>query len=244
MSRLFSFFIGLAFVIKIFTSGQDLFGDTSDESLFSNPSQALQPLGPDGSLDLTDLTSGPKSLPFDDPRPILGDSSNLISNDPTPFGPDDFFSKLSDPFFMADCSSPDSSSILSSTTMGMRRSRSKRSDQCPAPPNSLNDALPSTPTVDDLDKKMRANILRTYPTLGDQLQLSQDHDDDDNSACVLLSGGIMPRGACTSATHWTYFGSGTFSWNSQYKLTLWDMYDVTPGMIHIFLKIKKITFFY
>ena len=208
MSRLvFFFFLGLALAIRVFTLGQDLYGDLSDDSFFSDLTQASLPSEPEESLDLTDPTSNQNPLAFDDARPLSGDFNILLPEQPDDaiFSPDEFFSKLFDPFIMADCPSLDSFSISSPTTaaMAMSRSRSKRSGQCAAPPPNFitnTNAYPSTPTVDDLDDHVRDTILRTYPTLGDQLQLLQD-DDDENSACVLLSGGVMPRGACTSATH-------------------------------------------
>lgn len=215
-------------VIGAFVASQDLFGESSDDSLFTDTIQASLPLGLEEPSDLTDLTGDQKFLAYDDPGLLSDGSSILPPENPTTYSPDEFFSISSDPFVPADCFGFDSSS-LSSIPIAMGRLRSKRSGQCAAP-NNINNAVPSVPTVDDLDENVRETILRVYPALGDELRLSQE-DDDDNSACVLLSGGVMPRGACTSATHWMYFGSGTFSWNSQYKLKLWDLWYVTPGMI-------------
>lgn len=221
MCRHLFFFMVFSSVVKVFASDSDLLG-SYDEPLFPDSTQALLPLE-SGSLDLTDLTTNLNPSAFDGDSPLFAATSIPPSEETIDFSPDEF-SNASDLFAVADCSTSDSSIF---PTIG--KSRTKRLAQCGAPDKGV--VSPSIPTVDDMDAKLRETIMRIYPTINDELRLSQE-DDDDNSACVLLSAGVMPHGACTSLTtdDWSYISSGAFSWNSNYQVTLWDLYNIIPGM--------------
>lgn len=216
-----SFFMIIVAVVKLAASYPGLAEDPSDQLFFDDaallPDQPLLPSEP-GSLDLTELLEDQESSGF------LGGLASLSTD--TASSLNDFFI-ASDSVALTDCSTSDNFMFPT-----IDKSRLKRLDQCEAPDNIAYPPMLIVPTVNDLEEDIRGAIMRENPFLYDLLWSSR-LDDEDNTACMLLTAKILPRGACTSGTvaDWNYRSTRSFAWNGKYELALWDLSFVTPGMI-------------
>ena len=215
------FFILIAAAAKaVQASGSGLSGALSDQSLFRED-QAL-PLS-----DFTESTADQPSLAIDDSIwSLFSDTSISSSTENIALSPNDF-SIASDPFAFADCSTSDNSIFPNAG-----ESRQRRQARCDVLGKNVSSPMRSVPTIDHFDENLRETILREYPALYETLRLSQDNEED-NSACILITSGILPVGVCSSVTinDWTFRASRTFPWNWMYEVTLWELSYATPGMV-------------
>ena len=215
----FSLFMIGAATVHVSTSLPGLAGDPSDLLLFEDtalsPDQALLPLEP-AFLDSTDLA--PDAAP---------DASISPQTEDVAFSLNDLFT-AADPLALADCSTSDA---LFST---VGKSRLKRGAQCANTDELASPPMLSIPTVSDMDEDLRGTIMRDYPGLYDSLWSSQ-FNDEDNSACIILTTGILPVGACALDTTaaLNYKSSRTFPWSGFEMVTLWDVSHVTLGMVEL-----------
>ena len=218
-----SFFMVVVTAVKLAASYPNLAEGSSDQLLFDDaalPSdQLLLPWEP-ASLDPTALLEDQEFSGFGGGIASLSTDTTSSLND---------LSITSDLVALADCSISDN---LIFPTIGKLRLKRLNQDQCEAPDNIESSPMLSVPTVDDLEENIRVAIMRENPRLYDLLWSSRSNEED-NTACMLLTANILPRGACTSGTtdDWLYRYTRIFAWNGIYRLSIWDLSYVTPGMI-------------
>jgi hypothetical protein len=187
----------------------------------------LLPLEP-GSLDSIELAPNQESSGVDDELlspPTDGSVSISPGNSASSV---DGFSTASDLFASTDCSNTGNSLF---PTIG--KSRLKRANRCDAVGNFASPHTLSVPTVEEFDPDIRVTILTENPGLREVLRLAEENEEQ-STVCILLTNGKLPLGGCTSNTtaDWFHTASMTFSWNPNYIVTLWQMDNITPGMIN------------
>ncbi len=229
----------VALAIKVFAL-MDFLGGQSEELLFPDtisqfyeveiPSdQGLWSMAP-GSSDYTELEMNTEFSPFIDEfwldptensihPPQLDIDWGLVE-----------FSTTSDSSALAGCSNFGNSFLP--TPIG--KSRWKREAWCEVPDRTSSPHTLSIPTAEDLDVDLREAILNQNPGLRVVLERSQDNEND-NTVCIILTEGRLPFGICSSVTviDGFYRYTMTFPWNAVYSVTIWDLINVTPGMIPI-----------
>lgn len=212
-----SFFILIAVLKAVHASDSGLLGDSSDQLFFDE--QSLLP------SDLTELALDQQSSATDDTIWNLSSDTSIPYSSENIASSSNDFSMASDPFAFADCSTSDNY-IFPATG----KSRLRRLARCDAPDTNQSPPMISIPSDGGFDDNLRNAILRENPSLYDTLRVSQNNEDD-NTACVIITVGILPVGVCSSLTinDWTYKASRTFPWNWIKEVTLWDLSYVTPG---------------
>lgn len=217
--RLHVYFIIFVAIAKDVGSDPGLSGGLSNQLLFDED-QALLP------SDLTESAENQQSSAIaNELWPLSSDNSIPFTSENIVSIPNDFFA--SDPFASADCSTSDNLIFPN-----ISKSRLKRIAQCDSFYNNGSPPTLTFPNGHELDENLRGTILRENPGLYDTLRLSQDKEED-NTACIIITVGILPVGVCSSATihDWNFRASRTFSWNWMSVVTLWDLSHVTPGML-------------
>ena len=220
MSLHLVFIVFVAAAKGVLTSEPGLSGGLSDQLFFDND-QVLLP------SDLTESAENQQSSAIGNELwPLSSETSISFTSENIASIPNDL-SIASDLFASADCSTSDN---LIFPNIG--KSRLKRLAQCDSPDNNGSPPTLSVPNGYELDENLRGTILRENPGLYNTLRLSQDKEED-NTACIIITVGILPVGACSSATinDWNFRASRTFPWNWMFVVTLWDLSHVTPGML-------------
>lgn len=217
------FFVLIAAPKAVHPSDPDLVGGPSDQLLFDQNQVLLPSDLAESAVDQQSSAIGNAFWTLSSDNSIPSSAENIAS------GPIDF-SIASDPVDFADCSTSDDS-IFSPAS----KSRLRRQARCDTLDNNVSPPTLSIPSVDSFDENLRGTILRENPGLHETLRLLQKNDDDDNTACYLITLGILPIGVCSSVTvnDWTYRASRTFSWNWMFLVTLWDLSYITPGMVEL-----------
>lgn len=214
------FFIVVAAPKAVHASDPGTLGGPSDQLLFDDD-QALLPSGLTGSAENQQSSALDNEI-----WPPSADNSISFTTENIALSPNDF-SIASDLFASADCST--SNNFIFSTT---GKSRLRRLDRCSTLDDNGSPPMLSIPSGDTFDENLRETILRENPGLYNTLRLSQNNEEE-NTACIILTIGILPVGVCSSTTinDWIYRASRNFPWNWSNIVTLWDLSNVTPGIV-------------
>ena len=238
-----------------------------DETVPASDQNAIFFSQDSGASDLTALTttdSFESSILNDDASWFFSSEEDLSIAAFAPSTITDLSLGSSDPFDLAaaaclgfdDDDNLKNNNLFSSTDVLLKRQRKPRvkrqAAQCKPGGSSLDQPSSAPPprkkrpipTLDDLDVNVREGILRENPALNDALQRTKE-DEFENNVCILLTLGLLTRGVCTSETtaDWTYLGNGRFYWSPLYLFTLWNLANVTPGMIVCFFLFFFCVFF-